>query len=181
MNTGIVSVTTQLNDIPAISTTIWFSGCKLKCNGCQNTELENFQNGIKLDSIKKTLKDRREMTDWLVYLGGNPLDNIQALLIVSAYGKELGFKQFLYTGYNFESFSKMFDEYTHAELLQNFEYIKCGEYDLGYSKSTCGEIGKKYFFDTINQKVYKKSDGKWQPFYYFSINQNEIFGSMEAI
>lgn len=181
MNTGIAHITTQLNDIPAISTTLWYSGCKLSCSGCQNTSLEGFKDGMKLESVKQTLSDRRDLTDWLVFLGGNPLDSIQSLLEVSNYGKKLGYKQFLYTGYDFITFSRMFDEYTHAELLNNFDYIKCGEYDLDYSKENCGEIGKQYFFETINQKVYKKTEGKWQPFYYFSPTNNQIFGAMEAI
>lgn len=176
METRVQTITTQLNDIPHIATTLWYSGCKLNCKGCHNTPLENFQSGLDLDYVKSELKQRRKLTDWLVYLGGNPLDSIESVIAISTYARELNFKQFLYSGYEFTEFQQMFDEKIHNVLLQNFDYLKTGKFDLRFHKD-CATYGKDYFFQTLNQEVYQSQVESWEKFYAFDIRNQQIIGN----
>jgi hypothetical protein len=58
MKTNIRTITTQLNDIPHISTTVWYSGCNLSCGGCHNTSLEHFNDGLSMEQLKDELIER---------------------------------------------------------------------------------------------------------------------------
>lgn len=180
-NSGIVNITTTFNDVPHLATTLWFAGCKLDCQGCHNSILESFQKGMDINTIEKELIERRGMTEWLVYLGGNPLDSIESLLLVSSIAKRLDYKQFLYSGYTFDEFQNMFDLNIHTKLIDNFDYIKTGRYDHSLSKSNCSDVGTEYFFETLNQEVYKKEEHKWEMFYNFNFNENRIFGNLNLI
>lgn len=180
MKTNIKKITTEITDINHIATTIWFSGCKIMCNGCQNEELEFFENGYSIAELEKELKERRKFTEWLVYLGGNPLDSIDVVLEVSRIAKELNFKQFLYSGYSFEEFQGLFDTKTHKILLDRFKYIKTGKFDLNYHKN-CGSYGQDYFFSTLNQEIYESQEESWRKFYSFNLTENEIIGNLSLI
>jgi len=183
MNTNVISITTEMNDIPNLSTTIWFSGCKLDCAGCHNTILEDFTPGFSLDEVEELLIERRKMTDWLVYLGGNPLDSIDDVLSISKIAKKLGFNQFLYSGYTFLEFKSMFSSEIHTELIHNFDYIKTGRFDPHFMKEKCCDIGQDYFFATVNQEVYKSDsdDNVWDKFYNFNLDNQRIQGQMSQL
>jgi organic radical activating enzyme len=180
MYTNIVEINTTFNDIPHLSTTLWYSGCKLNCVGCHNTILENFKYDTNIKDIEKELIRRRKMTEWVVHLGGNPLDSINVVKEVSLIAQNLGFKQFLYSGYTFAEFQTMFDEKTHEFLLNTIDYIKTGRYDITYSKN-CSEDGLKYFFETLNQEVYHSNKYNWERYYSFNLNENKIHGEFSLI
>jgi len=179
--TRIVSISTTINDIPHLATTLWFSGCKLKCDGCHNTSLEYSRDGLSLNEVESILTKLRKMTDWLVYLGGNPLDSINDVLNISGIAKKMGFTQFLYSGYTFNEFNKMFDQNIHAKLLDKLDYIKTGRFDVNYSKKNCINDGVEYFFETLNQEVYKKNDMNWEKYYNFDFNKNIVNGNLNLI
>lgn len=177
MKTGVFTITTELNDINHLATTLWFSGCKIRCGGCQNKELLEFSDGLSFETIEKELRERRKLTDWLVYLGGNPIDSIDSLIKISTLAKELGYKQFLYTGYEIEQIKEIVGEKTLKQLASLIDYMKVGKYDTNYSREKeCGEIGRQYFFETVNQSVYKSDSqqGGWEPFYTFNKFKQEL-------
>lgn len=178
MRTHIVDMTTTFNDIPHIATTLWYSGCNVKCDGCQNTVLEHFKYGMSLEELEVKLKERRKMSDWIVHLGGNPLDSIDDVIAVSEIAKELGFQQFLYSGYDYSEFEKMFNSDIHRTLLRNIQYIKTGKYDSQYSKNNCQIEGVNYFFESYNQEVYKSKDVTWERYYGFDFNSKSIYGNL---
>lgn len=175
--TRVVDITTTFNDVPHLATTLWYSGCNLKCNGCQNTILDKPKEGFELKKIEKELKKRRKITDWIVHLGGNPLDSIDDLIAISTIAKELGFKQFLYSGYTYQEFQEMFDNNIHSKILENIDYIKTGRFDIKYSKVNCFDTGTEYFFETLNQEVYISQKFCWEKFYCFDFNNNHVSGS----
>jgi len=179
-STNIVEINTTFNDIPHLSTTLWYSGCKLYCNGCHNTTLEHFKYETTMDYIESELKRRRKMTEWVVHLGGNPLDSIDVLKEVAILSNKLGFKQFLYSGYTFAEFQNMFDVNTHQLLLNNIDYIKTGRYDTSCSKN-CSVDGIQYFFETLNQEVYRSNKYNWEKYYSFNLNENRIYGEFNLI
>lgn len=175
MNSGVVALSTSFSDIPAISTTLWFSGCSLQCGGCHNSTLKDFNEGISIKQIKSDLLKRRKLTKWLVYLGGNPLDRIDIVMDIAHYAHSIGYKQFLYTGYSFEQYNNMFDSSIHKTILNYFDFIKTGGYNCSLSKS-CRDEARDYFFATLNQEVYKSNKTIWERIYGYDFLHNKIIG-----
>jgi len=178
MKTHIVDITTTFNDVPHIAVTLWYSGCHVKCSGCHNTNLEHFQYGWDLNKIEKKLKERRKIADWVVHLGGNPLDSIADVIVVSELASQMGFQQFLYSGYEYSEFQKMFPQYIHNILLRNIQYIKTGKYNETLSKKNCQIDGANYFFESYNQEVYKSCEYKWEKQYSFDFDNKLICGNL---
>ena len=174
-NSGVVALSTSFSDIPAISTTLWFSGCNLQCHGCHNTTLKEFADGMSMHQIKHELSRRKKLTNWLVYLGGNPLDRIDVVMYISQFAHTIGYKQFLYTGYTFQQYSNMFDSSTHKTILNYFDFIKTGGYNHSLSKS-CRDDARDYFFATLNQEVYKSNKKFWEKIYGYDFSLNKIIG-----
>lgn len=178
MQTHVIDITTTFNDIPHLAVSLWYSGCNIKCNGCHNTALEDFRYGLDLNEIEVTLKERRKLTEWVVHIGGNPLDSIADVIVVSELAKQMGFQQFLYSGYEYNEFQKMFPQYIHRILLKNIRYIKTGKYNKELSKKNCKIEGTNYFFESLNQEVYRSCDYHWEKQYGFDWNKKTIYGHL---
>lgn len=167
MKTPIVKITTELSDLRQLSTTLWFSGCKLHCKGCQNSGLKEFKTKYSYEYVKTALTERRKLTDWLVFSGGNPIDHIDWVLQISKFAKELNYKQFLFSGYTHLEIEKILTFDQNKYLIENIDYIKAGGYDATKSKHkyNCSD----YFFETLNQYVVKsnKETQKWNMYYYY--------------
>lgn len=131
--------------------TIWFAGCTHGCRGCQNVELWDANNGEYfspydiVDLIIKETKKTRIRTATL--LGGEPLQqDIEELSTLCNMLSLLGFKIWLYTGYEFEDVPDC--------VLRNIDYVKCGKY-----VESLRIDGR--FPITTNQRVYQKCNGDW--------------------
>lgn len=176
MYTGIDSITTELGDIRNLATTLWFCGCKVRCGGCHNSPLIQFKSEgtLELKRVKQELIERRKLTEWLVFIGGNPLDSIDSVLEIARFAKELNYKQFMYTGYTLKEVENVLTHDQYLEVLNLFEYMKVGKYDSSLSKS-CFKEAESYFFETINQSILKSNPDKqtWEIFYSFSPQNNE--------
>ena len=155
MKTPIVKITTEFNDIPSfladstLSCNVWFSGCDLFCEGCQNKYLQIQHKGMFLDDIKKELLKRVKTIDWLVLMGGEPLYdqfNVYYTKKLVEYGSNIGYKLFLYTGREYSVVRDLLNK----ETLDKIDYVKVGCYNKKFDKS---KYDKDYFFATINQKI----------------------------
>lgn len=170
MNTNITRITTELTDIDNLATTLWYTGCKLYCNGCQNNHMKEFCKGYDFDTLKEKLIERRAFTDWVVHTGGNPIDSIDTLIEVATFAKSIGFKQFLFCGYDEEQMINLIGEEKNKKLLDLIDYIKVGAYEKSKDKNdfNCSE----YHFATLNQSVIKPSDNKrhWKTWYSYVPN-----------
>lgn len=175
MKSGVVAISTSFSDIPTISTTLWFSGCKLQCGGCHNSTLKDFQSGFSITHIKSELIKRKKLTEWLVYLGGNPLDSMDSFLEIAQYAYGIGYKQFLYTGYTYDQYNNLFDINIHKTILNTFKFIKTGGYNSCLSK-ICRDEARDYFFATLNQEVYKSEGSFWQKIYGYDFTLDKIVG-----
>lgn len=178
MNSGIFTITTQLNDINHIATTLWYSGCNIKCGGCHNEQLLNFAPGLPMEQIEQELRERRKLTEWLVYSGGNPIDSIESVLHIAKISKSLNYYQFLFTGYTLEQIRELLNDQQRKQLAHYIDYVKVGMYDCSQKRS-CSEQGKDYFFETLNQAVAKsnKENSSWDIIYSFNNKTNSILGS----
>jgi len=179
--TNIVKISIEVNDIPhflsttTLSTTVWFTGCKLACKNCQNTSIIDEHIGLNIDNIKQKIKERRILTSWVNFLGGEPFFNdnsIKVLKELLQYSKSIGYKTFIYSGYEYceiiQKLKDLFNEKEIDDFLNNVDYIKTGRYDLFSDKK---EFDKSYFLETVNQKIV---DRKGNKVYYFNLTDKQI-------
>ena len=85
-----------------ISYNIFFSGCSksAKCEGCHNPSLwqRDEDTKIALSIACDSIRQNADMIDAVVLLGGEPLDQPEAVIVLSQVARELGKKVWLYTG-----------------------------------------------------------------------------------
>lgn len=161
--TNIVKIQTTFNDINLPAEIVWFSGCnngKGKCSGCHNESLKIERRGLSLQQINKILCERRQLTEWVVYLGGEPLDHINVLKSVSEISNKYNYKQIIFTGYNYDEIQPHEDNY-----LKYINYIKIGRYIENMNS-------KDYHFVSTNQSIFKVSNGIIsEKVYFYGINR----------
>jgi len=158
--TNVLTINLEVADLGILSATVWFSGCKIKCEGCQNQTLLDFQRGMYLDEIKTKLTDLRKITNKIIYLGGNPLDSIDDLKQVIQIASDLDYHQFLFSGYSFDELVAKFDIQTHDFLVQHLDFIKTGKYDRA-----CESLDQSFRFATTNQEVFESDGIRWLKVY----------------
>lgn len=113
-----------------ISLNIFFAGCSRdpKCEGCHNPGLWEKENGVcmKVSQIREIV-EMDDIIKALVFLGGEPLDQEEALLEISQHAKEKGIKRYLYTGLEYEDIS--------TEIREVMDVIIAGPYQPALSNS----------------------------------------------
>ncbi|WP_216364577.1 4Fe-4S single cluster domain-containing protein [Moorella sp. E308F] len=88
-------------DTDGIAFSIFFQGCRRRCPGCHNPELQPFEGGQQLNTEDIITKITKHL-DWydaVCFLGGEPLEQPEALTDLLDKSKDLGLERWLYTGY----------------------------------------------------------------------------------
>ncbi len=145
INAYIVKTCTSFIDIPnKIATAIYFSGCSIRCKGCQNAILwERDLNTLKsITYVLSKIKDNK-LADSVVFLGGEPTEQMSFLIELC---KNISCYKALYTGREFEDLPK--------ELIDNLNMIVCGPFKQNL-------FMKNRFPASTNQRYFKKEDGVW--------------------
>lgn len=149
MQGSIARICTSFIDVPGkIAVAIYFAGCTIRCSGCQNKALWEASSGtiISVDAIaEKVLQN--PLADAVVFLGGEPTDQMDVLIavckkIIEGEKKEL----ILYTGREFEVLPEA--------LLNMLTMIVCGQYR--------SELGRQGWPASSNQRVFIRKEGSWQ-------------------
>lgn len=135
---------TSFIDVPdKIAYAIYFSGCSIRCKGCQNKELWEKTNGTKLTlhEVKKEI-DEHPLAEAIVFLGGEPTDQKEFLQELCA---QITNKQkVLYTGREFEALPD--------ELTKHLDMIICGPYR--------SELHREGWPASSNQRVFTNCGSK---------------------
>lgn len=133
ISTGFIEVPTQ------ISLNIYVQGCKLRCNGCQNQDLQPFDGGtvINLEDLPKIMK-HRDLPTWICWLGGDAVYQPDGFLSFNRFFRKNNYKVCLYTG-------KLFSEVKN--LLEDVDLVIDGPWG--------GETVDK---EGSNQSVYLKQN-----------------------
>ncbi|SFH22498.1 anaerobic ribonucleoside-triphosphate reductase activating protein [Desulfotomaculum arcticum] len=81
--------------------TVFFQGCKKRCPGCHNPELQPFDGGMELDirQIKDRIWRNRDWYEAVVLAGGEPLEQPEALEDLLEFLRGTNIESWLYTGY----------------------------------------------------------------------------------
>ncbi len=143
-NAYIVRMSTSFIDIPdKIAMAIYFSGCSIRCKGCQNALLwERDENTkISMEEVLEKIKSN-VLADSVVFLGGEPTDQMIFLIELC---KRISNYKALYTGREFEDLPQ--------ELTKNLDMIVCGPYRQ--------DLAIKGFPASKNQRFLKKVGESW--------------------
>ena len=141
----IEGINLSLCEVPGyIAYAIYFQGCPFKCKGCHNEELwvQKKESETSINDIVKYLENK-EMADYIVFIGGEPLQQINFVMEVINKLK-YKYKFALYTGYN-----KIPKKY--IKILDYLEFVKYGRYIE--EKRVYGKM-----LATTNQKIFIKNN-----------------------
>ncbi|CDE89486.1 TPA: anaerobic ribonucleoside-triphosphate reductase activating protein [Candidatus Gastranaerophilales bacterium HUM_20] len=143
---------------------IWVQGCSLHCKGCANSHMWDKEGGTTYDTkdfieLIKQYKDRVEGITWL---GGEPLEQIEAVTEISKAVQEIGLSVILFTGYEY---SALKDNKDFQELIKYVDILIDGRYEqdkTDYSRAWVGSSNQNYYFltDRYNQKVITECKNK---------------------
>lgn len=128
-----------------INTTIFFSGCTIRCPGCFNKDAQDFGYGHIFDSCAEDLlleyvKD--DHVDGLCILGGEPFDQDLNMLfnLVFRVTKETGKPIHIWTGYKWEDLMKSEDA---RIILMYCSTCVDGQFDINQKDITLKYRGSK--------------------------------------
>lgn len=139
---------------------IYVSGCTLHCEGCQNHELWDFDNGEEytnlMDSIFSKIKEFKGVIKKVILLGGEPFDqDVYSLLDfinqLRRFCNNNELELWLFTGYTKE---ELFHLACFHEIFANVDFLKCGRYIK--SLETNNNIQYAYTLATNNQYIMNK-------------------------
>lgn len=139
---NIAQISTGTIEVPNnFSICIYVQGCKIRCPGCHNSHLWNFDGGTKIDvGCIPNIIDDYPMCDWVCWLGGEPLDQLDGVKDFTQEFKRLGKKVCLYTGYQFQNIN--------VDLLRDVDMVVDGSYI-----EKLGPVTQK----GTNQKIWRRS------------------------
>lgn len=162
MNTGVAAITTELNDINHVAVNLWYRGCTVGCAGCCNPELQEFGEGMSNEELVAELEKRRRCADWLVHIGGNPVEQPDELLRIAKIADGMGYKQYVFTGFDEERLTEIFAD-KMEEASKYLSFVKVGKYDEQRPRSIC----PSFHFASVNQRVVKPTLEGFLPVYFF--------------
>lgn len=142
-----------------VCVSLWLQGCDIKCPGCHNFELWDFNGGHEakittvIAEICEALIDNNIERNFSI-LGGEPLakQNINNTNVIANFVRKTfpNIKIFLWTGYTLEQLFEMDDEFhQYSDWLNWADYIITGPYIEDQRNITLWLRGSE------NQQVYK--------------------------
>lgn len=85
---------------PGVRDVYWVAGCTIRCPGCINEEFWPPSSGrpVAVETLAEGLRKRRDLIEGVTFSGGEPTDQIEAVLAVARSARELGLSVLLFTG-----------------------------------------------------------------------------------
>ena len=122
----------SLVDGPGVRTVVFFQGCDLRCEGCQNPSTWDISNGKEttteelVASLKKNVVNKK-----ITFSGGEPLMQAEALIDIIKMLDDYDIA--VYTGHELGEVPR--------ELLKHIKYLKTGPYIKELRSSTTPFVG----------------------------------------
>lgn len=115
-------------DGPGFRYVLFVQGCPHRCPGCHNPESHDFNGGTEMtiDEIFAQIKANPHLRG-VTFSGGEPFEQVPALLELGKKIKESGMSLMSYTGYTLEELKKRHDPETD-ELLGLLDILVDGRY-----------------------------------------------------
>lgn len=150
-----ISNPSSCTDSTGVAHVIYFAGCDRDCKGCHNPELQDRNNGkeVDIDIIKIEIQNNK-LIDTVVFGGGEPLNQYEALRELAKFAKANGLKVWIYTGYSFSELCNIYEikwgQNSISELLDYFDVLVCGAYEQDNANEDY------VFLASSNQEIWAK-------------------------
>lgn len=134
------------DDGPGVRSVLFLQGCNKNCNGCHNVKIKEHGKGvmIAIDDLMNVI-DSKCCNKKITISGGEPLEQMDNLIVLISRLKKNGYNVCVYTGWEFSCIPK--------SILNLVDYIKTGEFIKELIDPNIQYVGSK------NQHMYKIKDG----------------------
>lgn len=135
---------------------LWVQGCSLRCPGCCNPELFDVLGGrvLAVDDVLDELCDAaiEHDIDGLTVVGGEPLEQIEALTTLLVGARALGLGSIVFTGYTWDEANT---QPSFARLQATLDTLVCGRFDARLREP---KVGGRRFIGSTNQVLHHISE-----------------------
>lgn len=127
---------------------IWVQGCSLHCKGCANHAMWDKEGGTVYETseIINLIESYKDKIDGITFLGGEPIEQIEAITEISKAVQEMGMSVLVFTGYKYSELSGM-EEFN--ELVKYIDILIDGRYEedkQDFSRPWVGSSNQNYYF-----------------------------------
>lgn len=155
-----------ITDVEGVGTrfAIWVQGCSIRCKGCANSHMWNFDGGTsyKVIDFIELIKSYKDKVEGITWLGGEPIEQIKAVTEISKAVQEFGLSVILFMGNEFKDLENNAD---FQELIKYVDILIDGRYEqdkTDYSRAWVGSSNQQYYFltDRYNESVIYENKNK---------------------
>ncbi len=143
---------------------IWVQGCSLHCKGCANSAMWDKKGGIvyKVEELIDLIKSYKDKIEGITFLGGEPLEQIEAVTEISKAVQKMGLSVLVFTGYKY---SELSERKEFKELTKHIDILIDGKYEedkQDFSRPWVGSSNQNYYFfsDRYNESIITKYKNK---------------------
>ena len=151
---------------PGIRFCIWVQGCSICCDGCANSHMWDKSGGrsVSIDELILEISRYKNEIEGVTFLGGEPLEQIEAVIELSKTVKKMGLSVIVFTGNEYENIKN--DDLVR-ELVKHIDILIDGRYDASkrdFSRAWVGSSNQKYYFFTnrYDEKIISEYKNKFE-------------------
>ena len=127
---------------------IWVQGCSLHCKGCANYAMWDKDGGTiyNVEELIELIKSYKDKIEGITFLGGEPLEQIEAVTEISKAVQEMGLSVLVFTGYKY---SELSERKEFKELTKYIDILIDGKYEedkQDFSRPWVGSSNQNYYF-----------------------------------
>ena len=143
---------------------IWVQGCSLHCKGCANYAMWDKDGGTiyNVEELIELIKSYKDKIEGITFLGGEPLEQIEAVTEISKAVQKMGLSVLVFTGYKY---SELSERKEFKELTKHIDILIDGKYEedkQDFSRPWVGSSNQNYYFfsDRYNESIITKYKNK---------------------
>lgn len=127
---------------------IWVQGCSLHCKGCANYAMWDKDGGTiyNVEELIDLIKSYKDKIEGITFLGGEPLEQIEAVTEISKAVQKMGLSVLVFTGYKY---SELSERKEFKELTKHIDILIDGRYEedkQDFSRPWVGSSNQNYYF-----------------------------------
>ncbi len=145
---------------------VWLQGCSIRCKDCANSNMWDKERGTvyDVDDIVELIKNYSSKIEGITFLGGEPLDQLEAVKYICKQSQNMGLSVIVFTGYEYENIK---NKPEIKELINYIDILIDGKFDSSkkdFSRPWVGSTNQKYYFfsDKYNESILTKYKNKFE-------------------
>lgn len=143
---------------------IWVQGCSICCKGCANYQMWDKEGGTLYNTVDliNLIKSYKDKIEGVTFLGGEPLEQVEAVVEISKALQDIGLSVIVFTGYEYKNLK---DNKDFQELIKHVDILIDGKYEQDkqdFSRAWVGSSNQNYYFltDRYNESVVTECKNK---------------------